>query len=223
MVKYHIDSHSVDLNALQNRLQKTDLIPSHEPLLNDIAEKMTLINDAGLHSLEDLRTELKTATSLALLSKNTGIDINYLKLLRRAINGFFPKPRPLKDVDWLGTDAVVRLDKAGIKNTQQFFDTACGDVTGLVKRTGISQKNALELGAISDLCRIQWVSPTFARALTAAGFTNAAAVAQASPEDLYQAIIKANRQAKFYKGKIGLRDIKRLVAAAAYVPSDQSR
>lgn len=37
-------------------------------------------------------------------------------------------------------------------------------------------------------------------------------------EALFQAVTKANRDAKFYKGAVGLRDIKRLVAAARYVP-----
>lgn len=37
-------------------------------------------------------------------------------------------------------------------------------------------------------------------------------------EALFQAVTKANRDAKFYKGAVGLRDIKRLVAAASYVP-----
>ena len=76
----------------------------------------------------------------------------------------------------------------------------------------------LEFMVISDLCRIQWVSPTFARVLVASGITSAAAVAKADPEALFHAISKANEDAKFYKGKIGLRDVRRLVAAATYVP-----
>lgn len=220
MMKYYADEHSIDLNALQERLRTTDMIPSHEPLLDELAEKLTSIKAAGVDSLADLRTKLKTEKSLTLLSKNTGIDGNYLKLLRRVTNAFFPKPRPLKDVDWLGTDAITSLGKAGINNTRQFFDAAFNGVADLADRTGISQNDALQIRTISDLCRVQWVSPTFARALAAAGFTNAAAVAQASPEAVFNAVAKANKDEKFYKGKIGLRDISRLVTAATYVPSD---
>jgi hypothetical protein len=71
---------------------------------------------------------------------------------------------------------------------------------------------------LSDLSRVQWVSPTFARTLVAAGFTGAAEVSMADPEALYEAVMQANENARFYKGKVGLRDIKRLIAAAAYAP-----
>jgi hypothetical protein len=61
------------------------------------------------------------------------------------------------------------------------------------------------------------VSPTFTRVLVAAGFTSAAEVAKAEPSALYAAVAKANDNARYYKGKIGLRDIKRLVTAAGHV------
>jgi hypothetical protein len=82
----------------------------------------------------------------------------------------------------------------------------------------MNQEDARELLSISDLCRIQWVSSSFARALVAAGAADAAAVAAANPETLFEVIKKANRNAKYYKGTVGLRDVKRLVVAARYVP-----
>lgn len=218
MARYHIDAQSTDLSAVQQRLQSTDLIPSQAPLLDGIAEKISSIGDAGVRSLADLRTALKTETSLTLLSKTSGVDSSYLKLLRRAINGFFPKPRSLEEIDWLDANAVASFNKAGIENTQTLFDAASDDATGLAETTGIDRKTVLDFMAIADLCRIQWVSPTFARALAAAGFTTAAVVAQADPDALFQAVAKANQTATFYKGKIGLRDIRRLVDAASYVP-----
>lgn len=183
-----------------------------------MAEKAKSISKTGVTSLAELRSALKTDQSLTLLSRKSGIDASYLQLLRRAINGFFPKPRPLKHIDWLEADTINNLNKAGIKNTRQLFDAATDGSVELIRQTGIGQKDAQELVSISDLSRIQWVSPTFARVLVAAGFKNAAAVAGANPETLFQAITKANRNEKFYKGAVGLRDIKRLVTAASYVP-----
>lgn len=218
MKSYHIDECSIDLDALQDRLQSTDLIPSQEPLLDGLSEKFTSIKQAGVTSLADMRSALKTEKSLTLLSESTRVDASYLRLLKRTINGFMPKPRPLREMTWLGVDAVKRLKKLGIKNTQHIFETACGGVAELASDTGMSQEDAQELLSISDLCRIQWVSPNFARALVAAGAADAAAVSAADPESFVEAIKKANRNAKFYKGEVGLRDVKRLVAAARYVP-----
>lgn len=218
MKSYYLEEHAIDLDALQERLRSTDLIPSQKPLLDGMAEKARSISKTGVTSLAELRSALKTEQSLTLLSRKSGVDANYLQLLRRVINGFFPKPRPLKDIVWLEADTVNNLNKAGMKNTRQLFDAASGGAAELIKQTGIGQKDAQELLSISDLCRIQWVSPTFARVLVAAGFRTATAIAGANPEALFQAITKANRDAKFYKGAVGLRDIKRLVTAARYVP-----
>lgn len=218
MTRYYLDEHSIDLSALQKRLQSTDLIPSQAPLLDGIAAKMSSIRKTGVRTAADLRSALRTAKSLASLSENSGVDAEYLKLLKRALNGFFPKPRPLEDIDWLDQETVVSLKKAGVKNTQHLFEETADGAAGLAKRTGTRQKTLSAFAEIADLCRIQWVSPTFARVLVAAGFKNAAAVAAADPAGLFDAICAANEKAKFYKGKVGLRDVKRLTAAAAYVP-----
>ncbi len=109
------------------------------------------------------------------------------------------------------------MEKVGIKNTLQLHDANDVGNKTLTERVGINQKKLSEILALSDLSRIQWVSPTFSRVLVAAGFTDAANVSKADPELLYKAVIRANENARFYKGKVGLRDIKRLIAAAAYV------
>lgn len=215
---YHMDDGSMDLGDLQKRLEDTDLIPSQLPLLEGLDEKMSAFKAAGIHSVADLRGALKTPKSLASMSQRSGVDPEYLKLLNRTIGGFFPKPRSLGEVDWLDGDTVARLRDAGIKNTQQLFDASAAEETDLANQTGANPDDVRELARISDLCRIQWVSPSFARVLIAAGVTSPAAVAKADPEDLFEDLVKANESARFYKGKVGLRDVWRLVAAARYVP-----
>ena len=217
-MSYYIDDNLTKLSALQKRLQNTDLIPSQEPLLEGISEKMSALGKAGIASLADLRSALKTAKSLKSLSQDSGVDAGYLQLLRRAVNGFFPKPRSLDEMDWLDRNTAAGLQKAGIKNTRQLYDAAAKGAGGLAKETGTNRKNVLDFVVIADLCRIQWVSPTFARVLVEAGFASPAEIAKADPETLFDAIAQANKGARFYKGAVGLKDVRRLVAAAAYAP-----
>lgn len=217
-MEYHLDAQKTDLQSLQDRLQSTDLIPSQEPLLDGLAAKMSALSKAGIQTLGDLVAALKSGKSLASLSEKSGVDAGYLDLLRRAVNGFFPKPKSLKEIDWLDGRIVDGLAKAGLKNTKLIFEAATDGGTGLTAQTGLAKKDLREVIAVSDLCRIQWVSPSFARVLVAAGAANAAAVASSDPETLAEAVEKANANAKYYKGKVGLRDIRRLVAAARYVP-----
>jgi len=217
-MSYFINEDSTNLDYLQARLEATDLIPSLQPLLNDLTEKLGALKKTGVKSLADLRIRLKTKRSLASLGEDSGIDTSYLVLLRRAIEGFFPKPPPLKVFNWLNKETIAKLDQAGIKNTQQLYEAGSSGIDKLAKNTKLEKEDLSEFLALSDLSRIQWVSPTFARVLTAADLASAAMVAAANPEALYTALIRANDNARFYKGKVGLRDIKRLIAAAAYVP-----
>ncbi|MBB4265477.1 DUF4332 domain-containing protein [Roseospira visakhapatnamensis] len=218
MTRYHLDDRSIDLAALRTRLETSDLIPSQEPLLDGLDAKLTALRATELESVADLRAALKSQSSLASLSAASGVDPEYLRLLKRAVGGFFPKPRPLSDVDWLDSDIVSRLKEAGITNTQTLFDAASNGTGALATDLGADANDLSDLVAISDLCRIQWVSPKYARALLAAGHASAVTVARADPEALVQAIATANQGAKFYGGEVGLRDVRRLVAAAAYIP-----
>lgn len=218
MSSYYLDDNSTDLDALQSRLETTDLIPSQLPLMVSITDKMNVLRSADIASMGDLRRALKDSKSLKALSEKSGIDPEYLNLLRRTVNGFFPKPRSLKEMDWVDQDAIAHLKNAGITNTRQFLDAISVNGKELAKDVGVDGKDMQELAAISDLCRVRWVSPSFARAIVAAGVNGASALAEADPEALCQAIADANRNADFYKGKVGLRDIRRLVAAAAHVP-----
>ena len=217
-MSYYIDDHTTSLDNLQARLEATDLIPSHRPLLDKLTEKMRALKKAGVNSVADLRGRLKRKKALVSLADDTGIDADYLVLLRRVIEGFFPKPLPLKAFDWLDENTVAKLERAGVKNTLQLYETASSGTDALAENAGLKSKELSDPLALSNLSRIQWVSPTFARTLVAAGFKGAAEVCKADPESLYESVMRANENNRFYKGKVGLRDIRRLIAAAANVP-----
>ena len=214
---YHIDEQATEIGALAERLRATDLIPSQLPLLDGLSENMNALKRAGIANLADLRKRLKSKKALAALAEETGVDSGYLTLLRRAVEGFFPKPRPLKEFDWLPSDVIVALEKAGVTNTLLVYEAVSSGVKSGAARTGVSEPVITELAALSDLCRVQWVSPTFARTLLAVGYSGAAQLAEAESQALYDAILQANENGRYYKGKVGLRDISRLITAAGYV------
>jgi hypothetical protein len=53
--------------------------------------------------------------------------------------------------------------------------------------------------------------------LVTAAYDSASKVAAADAEVLYKALSRVNAGDKFFKGKIGLRDVNRLVQAAGYI------
>lgn len=70
------------------------------------------------------------------------------------------------------------------------------------------------LACVYDLSRIQWVNPLFARLLLEAGYGSVARVSAAQSRELVQAIADANARLLLFKGKIGQKDMARLVYCA---------
>jgi predicted flap endonuclease-1-like 5' DNA nuclease len=218
---YHIDAENIGLDDLQRRIEETDLVPSRASLLDGLKMKLQALEQQGITTLASLRNELKNAKRREAVSNMTGIDVQYLILLRREIEGYFPKPPALKAFDWLPKEEIAKLEENGMRNIAALYQAAVsvGRGTELTESTGVDAAVLEALVRLADLTRIQWVSPTAARMLVEAGYDSAAKVAAADSEDLYKALVRVNEGDRFFKGKIGLRDVKRLVQAAGYVLS----
>jgi hypothetical protein len=218
---YHIDAENIGLDDLQKRIEGTDLVPSRASLLDGLKMKLRALEQQGITTLASLRNELKNAKRREALSNVTGIDVQYLILLRREIEGYFPKPSALKAFDWLPKEEIAKLEENEIRDTAALYQAAVSvaDGTELAESTGVDAAVLEALVRLAGLTRIQWVSPIAARMLVEAGYDSAAKVATADSEELCQALVRVNEGDRFFKGKIGLRDIKRLVRAASYVAS----
>lgn len=215
----HLNAEKISLDDLQKRLEATDLVPSRASLREKIASRMKALKKQGITTLAELRNELKNVKRLAAVAKATGIDEQYLVLLRREIEGYFPKPVTLKMISWLPRDEIAKLEQKGIGDTARLYGATnhTQKRTELAKSTGVALATIEAVARLADLMRIQWVSPTLARMLVEAGYDRAAKVAAAKAEELGEALASLNAGGRFFKGKIGLRDIKRLIQAASYV------
>jgi predicted flap endonuclease-1-like 5' DNA nuclease len=216
---YHIDAEKISLGDLQKRIEATDLVPSRAALLDRLGTKMKSLEKQGIVTLADLRNELKTPKRLETLAKSTGIGTEYLTLLRREVEGWFLKPSLLKDFDWLPKSEIVKLERDGIRDAATLYEATDSKSkrSALAKSTGVDITILETFAQLVDLTRVQWVSPTTARMLLEAGCTSSAKLAKADADELCEALARVNIGNKFFKGRIGLRDVKRLILAASYV------
>jgi hypothetical protein len=219
MVAYHIDAEKVSLDDMQQRIKAADLVPSRVSLQDEIGLKMKALKKQGIQTLADLRHELKSAQRRATLAKATGIEAQYLVLLRREIEGYFPEPVALKTLTWLAKDDIAKLAHHEVSDTATLYETATSakKQAQLAQATGVDLATLHDLACLADLTRVQWVSPTTARMLIAAECDSAARLAKADAGALCEALERVNAKGKFFKGKIGLRDVRRIVQAASYV------
>jgi hypothetical protein len=186
--------------------------------LVELETKMKVLEQQGITTLARLRNELRNSGRLGAVANATGIDMQYLILLRREIESYFPRPFPLKTFDWLPKGDIAKLEQHGIHDTAALYEATRSATkrADLAKSAGVAVASLEALARPADLTRVQWVSPTLARMLVAADYDSAARVATADARDLCEALMRVNAGERFFKGKIGLRDTQRLILAASY-------
>jgi len=194
-------------------------VPSRALLLEEIQTKFNLHKKQGIKTVAGLRKELKNTKGQDTISKDTGINVQYLNILRREIESYFPKPALLKEFNWLPKEDITKLEANGISNTAALHNAAYDTkgTTDLAKSTNVDFEILGIIIKLADLTRVQWVSPITARMLMEAVIGSPSSLAAAVPEHLYNALMQVNKGGRYYKGTIGLRDIKRLIKAAGYV------
>jgi hypothetical protein len=218
-MQYVFDAEKISLDDLFERISTTDLVPSRASLMDGLELKKLLFEQQGIKTLAQLRIELKTPARLEPLAKATSIDPQYLNLLRREIESYFPKPIKLVEFDWLPKNDISSLEEKGINDTAAFFEKVNEDENRntLAKLTGTGDGVLEEIFNNTDLTRVQWISPTTARMLIEIGIDSPAKLEAADSEALCDALERINSGYRFFKGNIGLRDVKRLIHAAKYV------
>ena len=209
---------TVSLNEIQVRIASTDLIPSRMALLDDIDVIFEKLSRQDILSFLDLQKSIKNPKQMEALSKTTGIDLQYLVLLRREVESYLPKPFHLKEIDWVSSHVIKKLLENGVTNSEQYFARVSDKESrsSFAKETGIDHESLDYLSNLVSLCRVQWVSPNTGRMLIEAGYESCLKLSSADANELFTAMDHVNENGKYFKGTIGLRDIKRLIEAAKY-------
>jgi hypothetical protein len=211
-MRYCFDAETISLTALKERILSTDLVPSREAIKEGLDDVLSKLYGLGFQNLAMLRKELKDNKRLFAIADQTGIDKDHLALLRREVESWYPKPFSLKDFDWIPADEIAKLESAGIKTTADLCENP-----EKARAATVPAEHMDHLLKCADLTRIQWISPLAARMLVTAGYETPVLVASANAEELDRGMNDANVTNSWFKGRIGLRDIKRLIDAARYV------
>jgi len=217
---YHIDLESITLEVYEQKLAVAWLPPGRKILREKLTERFSYFKENGINNVKALQTLLKKAKEVDILKKMALFEGDYLVILLREINSMLPKPNRLKDFPGVPQTAIEKLEAMGIKDTKHLF----GKVLTPLERQNLSALLDLpvdlinELASLTDLSRIKWVGGIFARMLFDLGVKNVREAAFLDPVELHKNINELNSQGNYFKGKIGLNDIRIFVAAAGEVP-----
>lgn len=216
---YYTDLATISIDNYQAKLESADLLPSRMLLKERLAERFGYFKSIGIRNVLDLQKLLKKKEKLAELGKVDGFTEDFLVVLLREINSIQPKPNKLSEFIGISSETVSKLEKIGIKDTVKLFDRVLTPESRkkLSAENNIDEAEILELTKLTDLSRIKWVGATFARMLYEVGIDTAEKASTTDYVELHQNIFQLNKEKNFYKGQIGLHDIKLFVEASKEV------
>lgn len=207
--EYYVDLNSFHLKKLKYRLKNFRLLPSQQILRENLDEWFARMEEHGIENLQQLKIGLKSKSEVESFADETGIPGDYLTLLRREVNSYQPKPITLKDFPGVNQEVVHRLQRMGIKNTLHLFPHVLTPSSREIfaEKNGIGQEALLELTKLTDVARLKYVGPKFARLLIESEYDTVEKIAHSDPNHLYQALIQTNAEQGIYKGKFGIEDM----------------
>jgi hypothetical protein len=219
-VGYYIDLGSISLDTYQKRLETTDLLPSQQLLKIDIEEKFKEIKSHSIINMFQLQQTLKTKEKVKQFSEMTLLPIDYLTVLRREINSYHPRPRKIKDFPGLSSKLKEKLVQIGVQTTVMLYDKTAtiSERDKLKKEIGATEREALLLTKLADVCRLRYVNETFATLLVSSEYDTVARIKQADYRQLCEALLALNADGRYFKGKFGQKDMKFLVDECLYMP-----
>jgi hypothetical protein len=218
-VGYNINLNSISIGEYKSKLEVADLLPGRMILKDKLDERFNYFKSIGIKTVLELQKVLKKKDKLAELSEVDCLTEDYLVILLREINSIQPKPNKIVDFSGISPETVSKLEKVGIKDTVGLFNHVLTPESRneLAAKTNISDAEILELTKLTDLSRVKWVGATFARMIYNAGIDTVEKVSKADYLELHKKINQMNKEKNFYKGQIGLHDMKLFVDAAKEV------
>ncbi len=217
---YHIDLTKKSLEGYKESIKNSYLPPSFRILKENTDKCFETLKQNNLITMNDIQQKLKTKSNVDKFSKESGLPVDYLTILRRDVNTYLPKPVYLNKFRGVDEDVINTLGKFGIKNTLQLFKRILTpkDREKLSIETKIYKDKILKLTKLTDLSRIKWVGPTFASLFYETGLDTAEKISKSTPEEFNKKILEAKKRLPEIKAKIGMNDIGLCIEVAADVP-----
>jgi len=186
VAQYYINPQKYSLDKFQNSLESRELIPSRQILKDNLKANIDILRMSGIENIADLLSVLKSKPRIAAFAEKSGLTCEYLTLLRREANSYFPSPVKLSK--FIGVDKILvsRLEEHGIKTSKQLFEIVANRdrYAVFLGTSGLTQSETYELISLSDLSRLYGVGPAFAGMLFEAGLDSVQTLMRFSGEQI---------------------------------------
>jgi len=217
---YYIDLEKYPLTRFKKELKESELIPSRRILKEQIEERFKILEKNGVSNLQILFNELKTPKKAKEFAAKSGLPQDYILILRREVNSYQPKPINLDKFPGIKKETIDELNSMGIKNTLHLFRRVKtkSERDNLASGTDIKNEEILELTKLTDLSRVKWIGPIFARIFMDSGTDTVEKLSKAEASMLYKKLVEINKEKRYTKGKFIETDVQLCINVAKNVP-----
>lgn len=217
---YYLDFQKYPLETWQGELEESELLPSRQILKEDLESRFKILEENGVSNLQELMDALKTPKKAGEFGQKTGLPEDYLLVLRREVMSMKPGPVNLHKFPGVDPDALKKLQDAGIKNTFHLFKRVKTppDRKKLSNELSIEVEEIRELTKLTDLSRVKWVGPVFARMFLDSGIDTVEKLSKAEATPFYEKLVEINQEKRYTKARFVENDLKLCIEFAKKVP-----
>jgi hypothetical protein len=217
---YFIDTAKFTIDKFKNILLTKEILPGRIILKEKLDERFDLLKSKKIKTLSDLLETFKTKQKIDRFSKETGLSVEYLTILRREANSYVSVPVRLIDLPFIETDIIKKLASHEIKDSKQLFDIAAklSDRQKLSETYKLPFEKLSELVSLSDLVRITGVGPVFARIIYDSGIYTVKNFLSCDAIGLLERLTKTNSEKELTRTKFTLKDIEYCIELGTDLP-----
>ena len=209
MKNYSIDPTLISLEEFRKMIVSKEMLPARVMLREHMEERFKSLQEAGIEHLGHLLSLLSTKAKIRQFSEKSGLNVDYLVLLKREAGSYLSKPFPLSDFPGIPFEYAEILRSRGLKNTRNFFESTQSEElqSDLSKDTGIPEYRIKELHSLCDLSRITGVGGAFARILYEAEIRSVEAYAVMDATVSLKRCRQVIEKHGYAAGKLGEKDM----------------
>jgi len=217
---YSVNTTKFSLDRLRDALKTKDILPSRNVLKEQVDERFNLLKSEGIESLFDLLDILKSKAKIEQFATKTGLNTDYLTILRREANSYVSVPVRLIDLPTGETDTIKKLDSIGIRDSKQLFIKAAqlSDREQLAVCNNIEIEALTELVQLADLLRITGVGPIFVQIILDSGIGSVEEFLSLDSKELFDRLIKTNSDRGLTKARFTIKDIEYCIELGKELP-----
>jgi len=217
---YYLDFQKYSLKTFQGELREAKLLPSRQILKEDLEDRFKILDDNGISNLHELMDALKTPQKAKKFAFKTGLPEDYILILRREVMSLKPNQVNLNKFPGVKPELIKQLEDAGIKTTHHLFKRVKTPRNRgeLVNELGIGLEEILELTKLTDLSRVKWVGPLFARMFLDSGMDTVEKLSKAEATPFYEKLVEINQEKEYTKARFVESDLELCIEFARKVP-----